>query len=693
MGNFRDPECVDHPVVKGDAVFLESVTFATQPVSSSHVSTVCTNCLRPITGSLRQKMLRQPCSTSESDSYSSKDGLSAVLFRCPFGSRCTAMFCSEQCCKVASGSTHKFGWHRLLCIDEGLIGGVVSEFENYCMHTSETFLLVAKLIARTISISSSSDLKQILSEHVTGVPWHIAAARSKLQSNCARYETFSRMLTVLKDELFQAWELLMLCWSQIQESTVQELVKAITLDKFSELAASLELTLKPATWERSKCVVDVVPDIPFTVSLDDMRTACDNHTRVFNMPNTCTELDLVEHRLDPKVNLCAHSLACVVQGRIMTTKAWNFLITGHRLPRLMHSCCPNAQIELETSTCGLLTKVVALRNVTSHEPITVSYVDTSMPVERRQQKLISQFGIVCSCAKCCWESKKWYSCLKADDMYKVALQYLEEDRYYDAEILLRFLLCRKYSADVLHSLGQAFLGQDKWGKAHALWRGSQRLYPFHSALRNQIEKDDAYRSSLPDSTVGLEHPALREFVAASIWLTEKPILSKSQCALWIRTAEWAAHAQGGWNTSRHYAVPTTDLPIHSIPGILDDWNQLMDLAIAPALATVISNAKPQDFRVHDAFIVKYDSNDGQYYLPVHRDQGQLSLTIALNDHDEYTGGGTLFHSHDVIVRPSVGNFVAFKSALLHAGAPILNGKRYIIAVFLYLEDPTSTDQT
>ena len=685
--NCHDSECVHHLINKGDTLFAESASFAKQPVLNSHRSKSCTNCLCPITGSSKQKIL-QKCFSATSDArYSSTCAAPDEIFHCPFGSRCTAIFCSDKCCKIATGSAQKFGWHRLLCIDEALIGGAVSEFEKYCMHTSETFLLVATLIARTISVPIA--FKHTLKEHTSGVPWNMVVARSQLQANCVRYEMFSRTISMLHDEISQAWQLLMLCWCQIQEFAVQALVEDVTLDNFSELAAAVELTFKPATWEKPTETARIVARKSGTVFLDKVGNTSSRPIRVFNVSDTSGKLALTDtEQVCPKVNPYLFSTARSDKAQNESVQTWDFLITGRRLSTLLHSCCPNAQIELETETYGLLAKVIALHDVSAHEQITISYVDTSMAVESRQRKLISQFGLVCSCARCCWESNKWQLCLslKSGYMYRVALQYLEEDRYYDAELLLRFLICREYSADILHSIGQAFLGQDKWGKSHTLWRSSQRLYPTHSSLKNQIEKDDAYQFSASETTVGLEHLALHEFMTSSIWLTKQPILSAAQCAQWVQRAERAAHSQGGWNTSRHYGVPTTDIPIHSIPGILDEWNQLMVVAINPLLATVISSAKPQDFRVHDAFIVKYDFDNGQHYLPVHRDQGQLSLTIALNDLDEYAGGGTLFDSHSVIIRPPVGHFVAFKSAIMHGGAPVSRGIRYIIAAFLYLVD-------
>jgi len=48
---------------------------------------------------------------------------------------------------------------------------------------------------------------------------------------------------------------------------------------------------------------------------------------------------------------------------------------------------------------------------------------------------------------------------------------------------------------------------------------------------------------------------------------------------------------------------------------------------------------PSSIRTIDAFVVKYDATK-QRSLPLHCDQSEFSLTVALNSHDEdYQGGG------------------------------------------------------
>lgn len=86
-------------------------------------------------------------------------------------------------------------------------------------------------------------------------------------------------------------------------------------------------------------------------------------------------------------------------------------------------------------------------------------------------------------------------------------------------------------------------------------------------------------------------------------------------------------------------------------------------------------------RTHDAFIVKYSSENGQNYLPIHRDQSSCSITLALNDRTEFCGGGTYFKESNISICPDLGNLVMFSGDLLHGADLISSGTRYIIAAF------------
>ena len=90
--------------------------------------------------------------------------------------------------------------------------------------------------------------------------------------------------------------------------------------------------------------------------------------------------------------------------------------------------------------------------------------------------------------------------------------------------------------------------------------------------------------------------------------------------------------------------------------------------------------------------MKYEFAAGQRHLPLHVDQSELSLTIALNgqcDDSEgggeggealtfggltFGGGGTYFESLGKALVPEAGGLVAFPGDLSHGGMPITRGE-------------------
>ena len=203
-------------------------------------------------------------------------------------------------------------------------------------------------------------------------------------------------------------------------------------------------------------------------------------------------------------------------------------------------------------------------------------------------------------------------------------------------------------------------------------------------------------------------------------------------------------SSSGWGTARHYAVPTTDVAVRELPRTLAWFNGAMRTRIGPLVAAAaslgdgvftqqrrrrrrrrrrgpaseledavtdaadtdsddddddvsVNNSSSDDgsgpsaahflrrLRVHDAFVVRYDAA-AQRSLPLHTDQGELSLTISLNGADEYEGGGTWFEGLGRAVRPEeAGHVVVFPGgSTVHGGREVTSGVRYILAVFLYM---------
>jgi len=70
-----------------------------------------------------------------------------------------------------------------------------------------------------------------------------------------------------------------------------------------------------------------------------------------------------------------------------------------------------------------------------------------------------------------------------------------------------------------------------------------------------------------------------------MYLSGRALFSPTECAAVVAEAEAAAAAaEGGWSTLRHYSVPTTDLPVHTLPHTLRWFNSAMRTSLAPMLA-------------------------------------------------------------------------------------------------------------
>jgi hypothetical protein len=204
------------------------------------------------------------------------------------------------------------------------------------------------------------------------------------------------------------------------------------------------------------------------------------------------------------------------------------------------------------------------------------------------------------------------------------------------------------------------------------------------------------------------------------------LVSPPSCTAAVTAAEDYVSQSGGWTTERHYKVPTTDIQVYKVKGILDWLNGALEGVIFPALYSSFRDLiGSRRLRVFDAFFVKvrmgeecvgseerseerseevvynrillafspsprqllqYCFDSGQRRLPLHNDQSLISLTISMNPSSSYSGGGTWFMETGEACVTDIGGVTAFKGELEHRGEGIERGTRYIVAVFLYAED-------
>ena len=359
--------------------------------------------------------------------------------------------------------------------------------------------------------------------------------------------------------------------------------------------------------------------------------------------------------------------------------------------------------------------------------------------------------------------------------------------------------------DAFHALGACCLEAGFWEQGHVVWALGQRwfrvmqakcvevcasaaqspLLPGH-LLDSQCTKDEIYGNILPDlgANAGVCRQESKDILsldfhhcimmtqslssgaagdrAGSLWgskpaeaapvaspgiyISAIPILSPQECDSIIQAAEDHISATNGgkWFTSRHYSVPTTDIPAHTIPALKESFCRKVVVDLVKPLflsqyrklsgaATGAAAITADDVLIHDVFVVKYEaSKDGeatQRSLPLHYDQSSHSFVIALSDNclteksvgscedgARYSGGGTFFPALcgggiDVVPNsPERGNNSNTRSSgrlgvngicahkghictfaggdVLHSGETVLSGIRYIIAGFVYLRTGT-----
>lgn len=183
----------------------------------------------------------------------------------------------------------------------------------------------------------------------------------------------------------------------------------------------------------------------------------------------------------------------------------------------------------------------------------------------------------------------------------------------------------------------------------------------------------------------------------AVFKSRGPLLDPADCA-WVIEQVEAQAAITGWTTDRHVQAPTTDIPVSSVPAIREWFDESLRTRLFPMVHSRFPYAfnDPSEMRVLDAFVVRYDARE-QASLPTHQDENTFSFTIALNDRDEYEGGGTRFERlrpvdsppgtefGETILNADAGGVVAFPGKLRHGGNVVTKGRRYIIPLFLYAD--------
>ena len=166
----------------------------------------------------------------------------------------------------------------------------------------------------------------------------------------------------------------------------------------------------------------------------------------------------------------------------------------------------------------------------------------------------------------------------------------------------------------------------------------------------------------------------------------------------------------GWSTSAsRYGTPADRVGSMLKLEALSRTYSLVNFELLPRLFPAIVNAfpsletSPENLRLGDCRVVKYDASEGKVELGMHRDGLLVTANIVLNPIEEYTGGGTVIE--DLILQGDMessdtsamsilldqGHVLLHPGDVRHCGAPITSGIRYVLVLFIM--DKSIPDKT
>jgi len=401
------------------------------------------------------------------------------------------------------------------------------------------------------------------------------------------------------------------------------------------------------------------------------------------------------------------------------------------LPRFYQSCLPNTCLELYVADEDKFQLVPSLNKRTCVRILCrwlALYDISGIELEKKSMTLSTiPKSSNCECFRCLYEKDATIIPIVAalDQAQRLAHSYFQEEKYKKALQLYHqcyriassntdctptytnvvmtkdnteWLLRTK--ADLFYTIGAVYLSQRKFSFAQQHWKNGSRYKNIHKELSKQLVKQRAYQYFLPkpaklNETITLSE---RQFTQNTIISTTQPVfiasnvINDATCRNLIRWALEYASNDGGWTNDRHYSVPTTDIPIHLVPNLLEWFQGWTTQVLFPTLknqfAVTGCDDEQQRFYVHDAFLVRYDATASNHFLPLHYDESTHSCVCSLND--DFDGGGSYVYNLKTSIIPPTGGMVSFLgNQCLHGGSPVTNGVRFILAIFLYLDDDLS----
>jgi hypothetical protein len=306
------------------------------------------------------------------------------------------------------------------------------------------------------------------------------------------------------------------------------------------------------------------------------------------------------------------------------------------LPPGCFSCFPSAQLEWPGG--GKLMPLYADNNNDNNNATKDYGRTTFMPVlddsqdDGRDDAYQQRTGASCQCDRCRFElfgDQGTAATTGMVSLVPLARHYMARGNLANAKRLYEAALAHPTTPsatklDILHALGAIELGLGHFIAAQRLWHDAcgdndDDDVAHHAGLCLQRAKLAAYRYFQPEmksespTAVAVNCPV--EFPLPGVFVAR--VMDLKQCEQVIAWAE----AEGTFTKGRHYAVPTNDIPVHTIPSLLS-WfrDELFFNIINPLL---VQHFGGERYYVHDAFFVKYEATAASNYLSIRKSSFDL----------------------------------------------------------------------
>ena len=186
-------------------------------------------------------------------------------------------------------------------------------------------------------------------------------------------------------------------------------------------------------------------------------------------------------------------------------------------------------------------------------------------------------------------------------------------------------------------------------------------------------------------------------------------LDGATCARLCAEAEAHAARHGGWGSRRHAQYATVDVELSHVAALRAWVAPRLHATLLPSLAALFEIEDVRRLRVRELFMVKYEAAtttdvaagtetaaagaEQQPGLELHRDGYLLSFNVLCSEPGAaFAGGGTRLETLGIDLRPdAVGDVLLHCGQMLHGGAPVTRGVRYILVGFVEVEAPFSQE--